>query len=201
MTEKAKKTPAGKAKKAADTKKTPEKTPEKKASPAKAKPAAASTPSTTAGVPEELTGVEREAFYLSEAAIMLDRARANGRDEKALAEALLNNIEVWTAVRASVGKWGHGQSEEVKGNLLRLADFVTGTIMANRTSIVDSTLDSLININLQIAEGLLEGLANQRIRERAYHIWEEEGRPHGRDDENWYRAEQEVLVLETFKRG
>jgi hypothetical protein len=27
------------------------------------------------------------------------------------------------------------------------------------------------------------------IRERAYHIWEEEGRPDGRDTEFWMRAE------------
>src|SRR5689334_23583134 len=28
----------------------------------------------------------------------------------------------------------------------------------------------------------------QRIRERAYRIWEEEGRPEGRDREHWERA-------------
>jgi hypothetical protein len=26
-----------------------------------------------------------------------------------------------------------------------------------------------------------------RIRERAYHIWEANGRPSGRDEESWYR--------------
>jgi hypothetical protein len=30
------------------------------------------------------------------------------------------------------------------------------------------------------------------IRERAYHIWEEEGRPHGRDREHWERASREI---------
>ena len=28
----------------------------------------------------------------------------------------------------------------------------------------------------------------QRIRERAYHLWEKEGRPEGRDHEFWERA-------------
>lgn len=32
----------------------------------------------------------------------------------------------------------------------------------------------------------------QRIRERAHRIWEEEGRPEGREDEHWRRAEREV---------
>ena len=29
-----------------------------------------------------------------------------------------------------------------------------------------------------------------RIRERAYHIWEANGRPSGRDEEFWYRARE-----------
>jgi hypothetical protein len=31
------------------------------------------------------------------------------------------------------------------------------------------------------------------IRERAYHLWLEEGRPHGRHDEHWRRAECELI--------
>lgn len=31
-----------------------------------------------------------------------------------------------------------------------------------------------------------------RIRSRAYQIWEEEGRPEGRHDEHWYRARAEL---------
>jgi hypothetical protein len=32
----------------------------------------------------------------------------------------------------------------------------------------------------------------QRIRERAFWIWMEEGRPQGRDEEHWRRAEAEI---------
>ena len=31
------------------------------------------------------------------------------------------------------------------------------------------------------------------IRQRAYAIWEEEGRPHGREWDHWARASQEIL--------
>ena len=31
-----------------------------------------------------------------------------------------------------------------------------------------------------------------RIKDRAYHIWVAEGRPHGKHDEHWHRAEREV---------
>jgi hypothetical protein len=44
------------------------------------------------------------------------------------------------------------------------------------------------------SEGIEMQVANLdgAIRERAYAIWEEEGRPHGRDWEHWYRAMQEI---------
>lgn len=37
---------------------------------------------------------------------------------------------------------------------------------------------------------------NTRIRERAYHLWLEEGRPHGRHDEHWRCAERELAEQE-----
>jgi len=36
-----------------------------------------------------------------------------------------------------------------------------------------------------------------RIRERAYHIWVEEGRAHGSHDEHWRRAEQQIAEEEA----
>ena len=35
-------------------------------------------------------------------------------------------------------------------------------------------------------------IREQAIRERAYTIWEEQGRPDGRDREHWFRAESEI---------
>jgi DUF2934 family protein len=37
------------------------------------------------------------------------------------------------------------------------------------------------------------GDEKQRIRERAYELWEREGRPQGRDLEHWVQAERETL--------
>jgi hypothetical protein len=42
---------------------------------------------------------------------------------------------------------------------------------------------------------------NARIEERAYHLWLEEGRPHGRHDEHWHRAERELIEEEASRRG
>ena len=41
---------------------------------------------------------------------------------------------------------------------------------------------------------------NARLQERAYHIWLEEGRPHGRHDEHWHRAERELIEEERGRR-
>jgi Protein of unknown function (DUF2934) len=36
----------------------------------------------------------------------------------------------------------------------------------------------------------------ERIRQRAYEIWERAGRPHGRDQEHWRQAEAEIDTLQ-----
>lgn len=170
----AKPTTSGKTKKATATKAT-------------AKPRAAKSNPTL----EELAPVEQEAFLLSEAAILLDNARGKGKRE--LAQALEHNLEIWTAIQTKVARWTDQAQEEMKANLIRLGDFVTGTIMSVGTGIADTTVETIININLQIAEGLLEGYNRQRIRDRAYYLWIEEGRQEGRGDEYWRRAEQEIM--------
>ena len=38
----------------------------------------------------------------------------------------------------------------------------------------------------------MEQPSDDRIRERARLIWEREGRPHGRSDEHWRRAQEEL---------
>lgn len=42
------------------------------------------------------------------------------------------------------------------------------------------------------------GISDEAIKERAYHIWIREGRPHGRDFEHWVQAQVE---LEAELRG
>lgn len=41
----------------------------------------------------------------------------------------------------------------------------------------------------------------QRIRERAYHLWEQDGRPHGRDQEYWERARELIGMEENANAG
>lgn len=41
----------------------------------------------------------------------------------------------------------------------------------------------------------------QRVRERAYHLWEADGKPHGRDVEFWERARELVGMEESAGAG
>jgi Protein of unknown function (DUF2934) len=41
----------------------------------------------------------------------------------------------------------------------------------------------------------------QRIRELAYRLWEQDGRPHGRDVEFWQRARELVAIEENSGAG
>jgi hypothetical protein len=40
-----------------------------------------------------------------------------------------------------------------------------------------------------------------RIRQRAYHLWEAEGKPHGRDVEFWERARELEAIAESAGAG
>jgi len=37
----------------------------------------------------------------------------------------------------------------------------------------------------------------ERIRQRAYAIWQSEGHGHGREEEHWHRAEREIAAEEA----
>jgi flagellar biosynthesis regulator FlaF len=106
---------------------------------------------------ENLSAAEQEAMSLTRAAVYLDQARANGRDSVRLVEALNNNLELWVFIRAMAESKNSILPEPLRGNLLKLSSFVAQTTFSQGANITDSSIDCLININLQLSEGLLEG--------------------------------------------
>lgn len=105
---------------------------------------------------DPLTAVEKNALTLSQAALRLDQAR---HQPQHLAEALTDNAELWIAIQSAVRRANGALSPAVKSNLLKLGDFIVATTIRADGQVTDHTLDTLININLQISEGLLEGQA------------------------------------------
>ncbi len=112
--------------------------------------------------PEEFNPAEQKAYALSRAALALDQARQtrqSDQDPATIVEALNHNLELWVAIQSMVKTANGSLPEEVKSNLWKLGDFVIGTTFRQGHGIADQALDTLININLQISEGLLEGQA------------------------------------------
>ena len=106
---------------------------------------------------ENLSAAEQEALSLTRAAVFLDQARANGRDKGRLVEALNNNLEIWVFIRTMAESKDSELPEQLRGNLMQLSNFVAQTTFSQGAAITDSSIDCLININLQLSEGLLEG--------------------------------------------
>jgi len=108
---------------------------------------------------EGLSLTEQDAFSMSQAAVLLDQARAKG-DLKALAAALDHNLELWVGIRTLVSRPEVRVSQNVQENLTKLANYVADATMSHGIEIPEKTLDTLINIDLQVSEGLLEGKLN-----------------------------------------
>jgi flagellar biosynthesis regulator FlaF len=102
---------------------------------------------------ETLNVGEEDAFGLVEAAITLDQSRG---DKVRLAAALEQNLQLWVAIRTLVSDAGSALPDAVKANLKRLSDFVAETTLKKGVEISDNTITTLVNVNLQISEGLLE---------------------------------------------
>ena len=96
---------------------------------------------------------EKDAYALTEAAVGLDRARGRAGE---LAAALEHNLELWVAIRTLVTTPGNALPAAIRNNLVKLSGFVAGNTIDSGVAMPESLLNTLININLQIAEGLLQ---------------------------------------------
>lgn len=106
----------------------------------------------------DLSVAEEQAFQLSRCAILLDQARhKRAEDPTRLVEALNENLEVWVAIRTTAMLPDSGFSADVKENLTKLSKFVAEKTFDSPEGLTNQTVDTLINVNLQISEGLLEG--------------------------------------------
>ncbi|KAA0582051.1 DUF2934 domain-containing protein [Azospirillum sp. B21] len=138
--------------------------------------------------------VEQDSIVLLQAASSL--LESDSPDPDKVNIALDQNLKLWIAIKTVLLNDDCPVEPEVKANLRNLAQYVVSTTMlATQGAIETSKLVSLARLNMNIAEGLLSGQRNRMIQERAYQIWEEEGRPEGREQEHWLRAEAEVSGL------
>lgn len=101
---------------------------------------------------------EEQAYHLARCAIALDTARqTEGVNDAEMVKALRDNLDTWVAVRTLASREDSGLSGDIRQNLITLSRFVAERTFNNIGKIDNDTVSTLININLQISEGFLEG--------------------------------------------
>jgi len=149
----------------------------------------ASTLGTSPDLVENVQLLGQDARALIDAAERISDAETGEQ----LARALDHNLRLWVAIRTAVADETNRLPAEVKGNLRDLAEFVAATTLsAGRGELNERRIQTLANIDLRIAEGLTKAQQYRVVQERAYELWESEGRPDGRAEHHWCLAEQEL---------
>ncbi|MDA8229801.1 MAG: DUF2934 domain-containing protein [Magnetospirillum sp.] len=123
---------------------------------------------------------ESGALALADAAQALDKAD----DTAAFLRALKDNHRLWTVLRniAENRNWPVPDR--------RQTDFALVT--SGESGISDDKVHALVEMNRRVSAELAGGDI-QRIRERAYFIWESLGRPQGQALDHWLLAEMETV--------
>jgi len=98
---------------------------------------------------------EVEAMAFTKAALMLDEARGQLDDYDAYAAALKFNQLLWTIIQADIVDQANQLPAQLKANILSLSIFVDKQTVKALSDTDAEHLDVLININKNLAEGLL----------------------------------------------
>ena len=100
---------------------------------------------------------EMDAAAFSQAAYVLDQARQSPDDSESAARALKYTQLLWSIIQADVSEKDNALPDELKANLMSLSIFVDKQTSKGLTEPTEELFDSLISINLNISEGLMEG--------------------------------------------
>lgn len=102
---------------------------------------------------------EMDAAAFAQAAYVLDQAKQKVSDADFCEKALKYNQLLWSIVQADVAEEDNALPDELKANLMSLSLFVDRQTTKALSESSEELFDSLISINLNISEGLLEGKA------------------------------------------
>lgn len=109
---------------------------------------------------------QSEARALLEAARRLSVAQKQPEDKKMWEEALRFNWKLWTIFQADFLEEGNPLPNDIKINLLNLSRFIDQRTLSLLSDHIHKPerLEILININRNIANGLLESLKNSQAQ-------------------------------------
>ena len=98
---------------------------------------------------------EVEAMAFTKAALMLEEAKNNTDDYDNYASALKFNQLLWTIIQADIVDKKNELPPQLKANILSLSIFVDKQTIKALADTKTRHIDSLININKNLAEGLM----------------------------------------------
>jgi len=98
---------------------------------------------------------EVEAMAFTKAALMLEDAKETLDDYDSYASALKFNQLLWTIIQADVVDKENKLPPQIKANILSLSIFVDRQTIKALADTKEKHLNSLININKNLAEGLM----------------------------------------------
>ena len=104
---------------------------------------------------------EVEAMAFTKAALMLEEAKGKVDDYDSYAAALKFNQLLWTIIQADVVDKENQLPAQLKANILSLSIFVDRQTIKSLANTKAENLDTLININKNLAEGLMAKPADQ----------------------------------------
>ncbi len=112
---------------------------------------------------------ELEAEIFLKCALALSKASASDDDNEKL-QALDNNLKLWVEIETSLKDAKNLLSCDIKENLMQLSKFVERVTLSKGINMAKTDYDCLVNINMQISEGLLEAVKNSLAREEAFSL-------------------------------
>ena len=110
-----------------------------------------------------------------EAAVLLNYARhlseaAESNDEVFKLTVLDENLKLWVGIETSLKNAKNLLPEEIKKNLISLSKYVERLTLSKGIRMTKGDYENLININMQISEGLLESVKNSLAKEEAFSL-------------------------------
>lgn len=112
---------------------------------------------------------EVEAEIFLQYAMALSNA-ANSNNQEEILTALDNNLKLWVEIETSLQDAKSLLPNDIKDNLMKLSKFVERMILSKGTNMTKADFDCLVNINMQISQGLLEAVKNNLAKEEAFSL-------------------------------
>lgn len=116
-----------------------------------------------------ISGAEREASIFMDFAMALSKASNSDNDHEKLI-ALEHNLKLWVEIETSLTSAKNLLPQIIKDNLLKLSKYIERLILSKGIKMSKSDFDTLVNINMQISEGLLEAIKNTLAQEEAFSL-------------------------------